>query len=87
MRKSEIHRLLEQLRTELKAAEGDKALVEDRVNSLISDLERQLDNLEDMDHTAMLDRIREVVEQFETEHPSITAVLNRIMTTLSNMGI
>jgi hypothetical protein len=87
MSKAEIHKSLERLRSELNALEGDKAVIEKRVNSLISDLERHLENLEDADHTAMLGRIRGVVEQFEAEHPSITAVLNRIMTTLSDMGI
>ena len=38
-------------------------------------------------HEDALGNVRSAVEQFETEHPRATAILNDIMVTLSNMGI
>ena len=35
----------------------------------------------------MLDSLRDHIEQFEVEHPRLTGALNRIMVSLSNIGI
>ena len=76
------------MRDELNALGEDAGPVRDHVNSLIDDLERQL---QDLDHAAyratMRDRLAGLIEQFESEHPAITGMLERILTTLASMGV
>jgi hypothetical protein len=50
MTKGEFYKILERLRSEINALEGDDALVRERVNCLITDLERQVENRGNADH-------------------------------------
>ena len=88
MNKEDLHETLEQLRCELSTLGPEAAPVKDRVNSLINDLEQQFQDLENPGHRAtMRDRLVTLIEQFESKHPSITGMLNQIMTTLAGMGV
>jgi phage shock protein A len=87
MSKEEIQKAIARLKTEIDTLDADKAAVKKRLNSLIRDLERQLEHADEVDHGPMIERMGSLVEQFETEHPTITGILNGIMTSLSNMGI
>jgi hypothetical protein len=88
MNKEDLHTTLQRLRCELSALGPEAAPVKDRVNSLINDLEQQLQDLDNPGHRAtMRDRLAALIEQFESNHPSITSMLDQIMTSLASMGV
>jgi phage shock protein A len=87
MSKEEVQKSISRLKAEVNALDDSKAAVKKRIHSLIHDLEVQLENADEVDHGPMIERMGNVVDQFEAEHPAITGILNGIMTSLSNMGI
>jgi len=79
---------LEKLRNEVNdiAVGNDEA--REKLNLLISDIEKKLEGQADeIQHNNLLQGIKDAIGQFESEHPRATAILNDIMITLSNMGI
>ena len=88
MNKEDLQKTLERLRCELSALGPEAGPVKDRVNSLIDDLEQQLQHLDNPRHRAtMRDRLVKLIEQFESQHPAITGMLDQIVTTLAGMGV
>ena len=88
MSKQALEQALHRLRSEVEALEAGKSEVKGRMTVLIADVEHQLANLDDKRHRGgLLVRLRAVIGELEAEHPSITEALNRIMNTLSSMGI
>jgi ABC-type transporter Mla subunit MlaD len=88
MNTEDLHKALERVRGELSALGPDAGPVKDRVNSVINDLERQLQDLDNRGHRATLhDRLAALIEQIESKHPAITGMLDQIMTTLAGMGV
>ena len=88
MSKEDLRKTLERLRAEVSSLEKEAAPVKDRVNSLISDLEHQIQDLDDAGRRAtMRDRLAKLIQQVESEHPAITGMLEQIVETLANMGI
>lgn len=79
---------LERLRAEVNALGKDNPAAQQKLNSLISDIEEKLEasDLKD-DNEGLIDNLKDSIHHFETEHPRATAILNDIMVTLSNMGI
>lgn len=59
-----------------------------RLSKLIDEIERQLDDSVVEDEPQNLsDQVESLISAFEAEHPSVAGILNRIMLTLSSMGI
>jgi len=88
MQQENLQRTLEQLRYELSALGPEADPVKDHINSLINDLERQLQDLDKAEYRATIrGRLLALVERFEREHPSITSLLDQIITSLANMGV
>lgn len=87
MSKKEIQESLERLKVEVNALDAAHAADKERIETLIRNLERQLNGAETPDHGHMIDQIDDTVTQLEVEHPTITGILNGIATTLSNYGI
>ena len=86
--KNELQKSLQALQTELDKLEGTDEEIRDRAARLIVDIERQLEHPEDTEHKdSLLEKIPKLIDQFEVEHPRITGIMNRIMMTLSDMGI
>ncbi len=56
------------------------------INALIDDIENLKDQSSD-DNTFIINKLKQSIEYFETEHPRATAILNDIMVTLSNIGV
>ena len=79
---------LDKLRGEINSVSENDPQAKQRLNSLISNLEKRLEDsaLAD-DDDGLIENIREEIANFEAEHPRATAILNDIMVTLSNMGI
>ena len=88
MSKQELQKSIEALRYEVDSLGSGDAATQKRLHKVIADLEEQMDDVHDEDvRNSMSTGIRRLIQQFEEEHPSITEALNRVMTTLSNMGI
>jgi len=98
MSKQDLHNTLERLRAEVCSLENDVGPIKERVNSLISDLERQVRDLDDAEHddvenaaagniATMRDRLAKLIGQVESKHPAITSMLEQIATSLGNIGI
>ncbi len=79
---------LERLRKEVNEVTSNNDDVKEKLNLLISDIEKKLDKPTDEDHhNNLVQGVKDAIGQFESEHPRATAILNDIMVTLSNMGI
>jgi hypothetical protein len=78
---------IEALRAEISRLHADDAASRTRLDALIADLEKQLDDPETSDRSGLEASVGELIEQFEVKHPRITGVLNDLMVTLSGMGI
>lgn len=88
MTKEALRDTLEQLRTDVEALKFRDPQARERVNRLISAIERQLDSADDNAlHDDLFEGLASSIKQFEVEHPDLTVTLNRIMTALSSMGI
>jgi hypothetical protein len=88
MNKEDLHKTLERVRCEPSALGPEAGPVKDRVNSLINDLEQKFQDLDNPGHRAtMRARLAALIEQFESKHPSIMGMLDKIMTSLAGMGI
>lgn len=62
-----------------------------RLDRIVADLERQLERQDDDDDEgpveALVENIGQAVGHFEVQHPRLTAALNKVMVTLSNIGV
>ena len=88
MQQENLQKTLEQLRYELSALGPEAAPFKDHINSLINDLEQQLQDLDNAEHRETIrGRLVALVKRFEREHPSITSLLDQIITSLANMGV
>ncbi len=59
-----------------------------KLNELIVDIERQLAQplLDDEAHS-LAEQVDSMVSSFERDHPTVAAILNNIMVTLTSMGV
>lgn len=88
MSQKTLREQLEELRSEIDVLEEKHKDARERLDGLVSAIEHQLDNTEDKAHRRTLrGEIREFIDEFETQHPDIIGVLDKISLTLSNMGI
>ncbi|NJD08398.1 MAG: DUF4404 family protein [Methylococcaceae bacterium] len=87
MTEQNINDALQQLRNEIDKLHLDDRGVKDRLNQLVESIEGSLggEPLES-DHD-LVEELKDVISQFEVEHPRITGIVNELMMTLSNLGI
>ncbi len=83
MSHEELEHLLTRLREELASMEAGGARVTPRLRSLVDDIEQQVATQDE----GVTGELKRRVEVFEIEHPRVTAILNDVMVTLSNLGI
>ena len=83
MSREQLEHLLARLRDEVAALEQRGAEVQPQLRTLIDDIERQVA----AEDTTVTGELKRRVEAFEVEHPRVTAILNDVMVTLSNLGI
>lgn len=83
MSREQLEHLLGRLRDEVAALEQRGAAVQPQLRTLIDDIERQVA----AEDTSVTSELKRRVEAFEVEHPRVTAILNDVMVTLSNLGI
>lgn len=83
-----IHTLREhiaELRGEL---ESLPEVEREKTAQLINDIEQEIDQHEFDDGTgAFIKNMEQRVSEFESEHPSLTSIINNILVTLSGMGV
>ena len=87
MSDEQLRQSLTELRSELERLEAEEAEVRERLDALIAGIETRLDLPDDIAHHHSLVRdLRRSTLQLEVSHPRATAILNRIMATLGNIG-
>ncbi len=87
MSEEELRAALSRLKEEI---EGQPLEAErkQRLQTLAQSVEQAVnDESAETDTHGLIESVREVIGEFEVEHPRATAILNDIMVTLSNMGI
>ena len=85
MNSNDLHQLITDLRVELDALDINDQASRQRIEALIVELEEQIEP--GPRATSLYNRMPSMIEQFEVDHPRLTQVLNRIATSLSEMGI
>ncbi len=79
---------LEALRTEIKNLKGADGESKQRLEDLAERVEKQLaESGEKNEHHNLIKELEEEIMRFEVAHPRLTAIINDLMVTLSNMGI
>ena len=87
MEKQELEQILADLKAELAASEFAAPSARQEIQSLIDQIENFLVQDQLLTEHALNEPINDAVTRFEITHPKLTALLNNISTTLSNMGI
>jgi hypothetical protein len=87
MSDQELRQSLTDLRSELDRLEAEEAVVRKRLDALIAGIETRLDAPGDAaHHHSLVEDLRRSVLQLEVSHPRATAILNRVMASLGNIG-
>ncbi|NJM96694.1 MAG: DUF4404 family protein [Phormidesmis sp. RL_2_1] len=88
MTQEDVNKSLEALHAEIGKLETPDATVKAKLLALIDDVERQLQNPDNLQHKATTaQKLPSLIEQFESDHPQVTETLGRLLNTLSGMGI
>lgn len=87
MSQAEISQSIEALHAEIAQLASTDVAVKEKLLALIKDIETQLDNPQNQDRDQTVQDLPTLIEQFEADHPRVTANLSRLLTTLSGMGI
>ena len=88
MNKAELRSTLENLRSDLDQLKFHDPQSRDRVQQLISAIERQIERSDDASASETLrGDLSGAISQFESEHPTLASTLGRIASALSTMGI
>ena len=85
MPKEKANKLLHQLRTEIEQQASLPDNDKQRMGKLVQDIEQGLN--EDKISEELNSKLADTVTEFEATYPRLTAIINDIMVTLSNMGI
>jgi len=87
MDKEELEKILSHLKDELAASEFAAPSSRQEIQSLIDKIENFIVQEQLATEHALNEPISDAVTRFEVSHPKLTALLNNISATLSNMGI
>jgi len=90
MNDPELYQLLEKVRDEIEAAqsvdEQERALLRD-LDADIRELLERCETEQAQTHPHILERLEEAVDSLAVNHPTLTATLSNMLTTLSNAGV
>lgn len=87
MSEQDLRKLIDRLRTEIKALPDDDVDARQRLNDILGELDKKLYAPDTEDHQGLVGNIQESIHELEARHPDTTTLLNNIMMTLANMGI
>ncbi len=79
-----LHDDLQHLLAEIEGLQLEGEAIE-RLTSLVADIEAH--SAEEAPPQHMIDTVDNLISSFETEHPTLTGVLNNLLVSLSNMGV
>ena len=75
-----LKQALEELREELRRVGSDHPELQDLYQKTVQALESG-------DHHSLINTLRDAGKMFEVRHPQLTALINNVLTSLSNLGI
>lgn len=88
MSHEELTESLSHLKSEIGRLGDEDRDVRERLEKLVAEVESHLDEPSDEERRQRVDdELRDLIQGFEVEHPKVTGFLNRVMVTLSNLGI
>ena len=88
MSKNILKKQLADLKSEVNRLKENDKITREKMTGLISEIEHMIANPDDSEHkSALIENLKNHIDNFEIKHPDLTGVLNRIMVMLSNMGI
>jgi hypothetical protein len=87
MSEDQLRKDLEALRVESARLGNVSGPSRERLDRLMADIERKLDQPDAEEPENLVERVRDDLAHFEVEHPSVAAALETMLTTLSNAGI
>jgi hypothetical protein len=87
MHKEDVRTRLAELHRELERTQSMREDERRRLLKLASDIEASLETTDTADHQTSVSNLEDAVQRFEVTHPELTAVLARLINSLSNMGI
>jgi predicted RNase H-like nuclease (RuvC/YqgF family) len=79
---------LKKLRAEIEKIEGVNNQSREKLDRLVRSIQLKLEHPQDArHHEDLIDHLNDAIDHFEVSHPELTAIMNRIMVTLGNLGI
>ncbi len=87
MAKNHLYMLLRHLHQEVAALDSSSTEEKARLEGLISEIEAVLDKDEPEEHASLVNSFRGKLIEFESEHPTASGVIQRLMQALSDMGV
>ena len=82
-----LQALLQQLQEEITQLDESGSDERQRLETLVHEIEITLDQDSADQHATLLDNLRAKLIETETDHPTVSGVVRRLMQTLGDMGI
>jgi len=83
----QLQTLLQQLQQEITQLGESSPEEKQRLENLVHEIESALNQDSAEQHATLLDSLRAKLIETETEHPTASGIVRRLMQTLSDMGI
>jgi hypothetical protein len=87
MTHSKLKQSLQRLQAEIEDRKSISDAEKKELEAIIANIRQALDTDEEPEGTDLQAKLSSAIVRLEASHPRLTAVLNDIMVTLSNMGI
>lgn len=87
MKINEISKQLKLLQDEIACLRAAEQHIQGKIDRLLEQLNQQINAPEEEDEPQDLTDLPQMLRKFEAEHPELTDSINRVLVTLSNMGI
>jgi predicted RNase H-like nuclease (RuvC/YqgF family) len=79
---------LKKLRREIEKIEGVDNQSREKLDRLLRSIQLKLEHPQDArHHQHLIEQLDDAIDHFEVSHADLTAIMNRIMVTLGNLGI
>ena len=82
-----LQELLSKLQEEVDRLDDSSQKERERLVSLISEIQTTLDQDDADQHAPLLDSLRNKLSEFESDHPTASGIVRRLMQALGDMGI
>ena len=82
-----LQQLLQKLQEEVRELEESNQAEKQRLETLISDIETALAEEDEEQHATVLDNLRAKLVEMDSDYPTASGVVRRLMQVLGDMGI